>query len=172
MISERQEKLLNFLVKEYISTAEPVSSMALKKITDLDVCGATIRNDLQVLTKEGFIEQPHTSAGRVPTKKAYRLFADKISTENPSYTKASGGNDFSTFIFQEIKITRGQINEELKLAEELIKSLSDASSALSISRTTEKDDLFEILSMMGPARTIYQKNISIINEIIKELESF
>lgn len=172
MISDRQEKLLNFLVKEYISTAEPVSSKALKKATDLEVCGATIRNDLQSLTKKGYIEQPHTSAGRVPTKKAYKHFADRITKENPSYAKASEGKAFSTFIYQEIRITRNQINEELKLAEELTKSLSEASSALSISRPTEKDDLFEILSMMGPARTIYQKNISIINEIIKELESF
>ncbi|MBU2539774.1 DeoR family transcriptional regulator [Patescibacteria group bacterium] len=164
MITERQEKLLNFLVKEYISTAKTVSSKALKKVTDLDVSAATIRNDLQVLTKEGFIEQPHISAGRVPTKKAYRYFADKIASQ--------GEKTFSTFIFQEIRITRGQINEELKLAEELMKSLSEASSALSISRPTEKDDLFEILSMMGPARTIYQKNMTIINEIIKELEDF
>ena len=63
MLSGRQEKLLNFLIKEYISTAEPVSSLDLKKVTDLDVCGATIRNDLQALTEEGYIEQPHTSAG-------------------------------------------------------------------------------------------------------------
>ena len=89
-ITERQEKLLNFLIKEYISTAEPVSSKALKKATDLDVCGATIRNDLQVLTKEGFIEQPHTSAGRIPTKKAYKYFASKISSETETI--------FSTFI--------------------------------------------------------------------------
>ena len=68
MLSGRQEKLLNFLIKEYISTAEPVSSLDLKKVTDLDVCGATIRNDLQALTEEGYIEQPHTSAGRIPTK--------------------------------------------------------------------------------------------------------
>ena len=92
MITERQEKLLDFLIKEYISTAEPVSSKALKKVTDLDVCGATIRNDLQVLTKEGYIEQPHTSAGRIPTQKAYRHFADKIASERQKM--------FSDFIFR------------------------------------------------------------------------
>lgn len=164
MITERQEKLLDFLIKEYISTAEPVSSRALKKVTDLDVCGATIRNDLQVLTKGGFIEQPHTSAGRVPTNKAYKHFADKVVLHREK--------NFPNFIFQEIKTTREQIEEELKLAEELIKSLSETSSALSISRTAKKDDLFEILSIMGPAKVIYQKNITIINRIIKELEDF
>ena len=78
MITSRQEKLLDFLIREYITTAEPVSSKVLKKVTDLAVCGATIRNDLQVLTKEGYIEQPHTSAGRIPTQKAYKHFANKI----------------------------------------------------------------------------------------------
>ena len=73
MLTERQKKLLNFLVKEYICTAGPVSSKTLKKVVDLDVCGATIRNDLQALMKEGFIIQPHTSAGRVPTRKAYKF---------------------------------------------------------------------------------------------------
>lgn len=164
MITKRQEKLLNFLIKEYISTAEPVSSKALKKVTDLDVCGATIRNDLQALTKQGFIEQPHTSAGRIPTKKAYKYFADKMTSQREKV--------FSSFIFQEIKIAREQIEEELKLAEELMKSLSEASLSLTISDAPEKEDLFEILLKLGPSRVIYDRNVDIINEIIKELEDF
>jgi len=172
MITQRQEKLLNFLIKEYISTAEPVSSNALKKVTDLDVCGATIRNDLQVLTKQGYIEQPHTSAGRIPTKKAYKYFAEKMDSEREKPFGASQGETFSTFIYQEIRITRGQIEEEVKLAEELIKSLSETSSALTISSSPKKGDLFEILSLMGPARTVYQKNIDIINKLLRELENF
>lgn len=164
MMTNRQEKLLDFVIKEYISTAEPVSSKALKKVTDLDVCGATIRNDLQALTKAGFIEQPHTSAGRVPTKKAYKYLAEKVVSERE---KA-----FSDFIFQEIKSAREQIDEEMKLAEELMKSLSQASSALTISQIPEEENLFEILSFIGPSHIIYQKNVSIINKIIKELENF
>lgn len=163
-LTSRQEKLLDFLIREYISTAEPVSSKGLKKICDLDVCGATIRNDLQALTKEGYIEQPHTSAGRVPTKKAYKHFAEKISSERKT--------TFSTFIYQEIKITRNQIDEELKLAEELIKSLSEASSALVIPNEPEETDLFEILIKLGPSRITYDRNIDIINKIIKELGNF
>jgi len=127
MITERQEKLLNFLIKEYISTAEPVSSKALKKACDLDVCGATIRNDLQALTKQGFIEQPHTSAGRIPTKKAYKHFADKMASEHET--------TFLTFIYQEIRVTKVQIQEELKLTEELMQTL-------------ENDNLFEILNIL------------------------
>ena len=166
MISGRQEKLLNFLIKEYICTAEPVSSKALKKTACLNVCGATIRNDLQVLTKEGYIEQPHTSAGRVPTKKAYKYFADKIADQQEQV--------FSDFIVRQIRSAHQQIEQEMRLAQELMNSLSQASSALTISSSSNlgKDDLFEILIRLGPSRVTYDKNIDIINKIIKEFENF
>lgn len=125
MLTERQEKLLNFLVKEYIDTAEPVGSLALKKITDLDVCGATIRNDLQSLTEEGYITQPHTSAGRVPTKKAYKYLADKVASEREEV--------FEDFIVRQIKFAHQEMEREMKMMEELMDTL-------------EKDNLFEILT--------------------------
>ena len=164
MITERQEKLLNFLVREYISTAEPVGSLALKKITDLDVCGATIRNDLQELTEAGYISQPHTSAGRIPTQKAYRYFAEKISAERE--------DAFSDFIAHQIRTAHQQIEQEMKLAEELMKSLSEASTTLNYTRIQNNDNLFEILEILGPSKTAHNKNIDIINKIIKELENF
>ncbi|OGZ72773.1 MAG: hypothetical protein A2998_02655 [Candidatus Staskawiczbacteria bacterium RIFCSPLOWO2_01_FULL_37_25b] len=164
MITERQEKLLNFLVREYITTAEPVSSLALKKITDLDVCGATIRNDLQELTEAGYISQPHTSAGRIPTQKAYRYFAEKISAERE--------DAFSDFIAHQIRTAHQQIEQEMKLAEELMRSLSEASTTLNYTRIQNNDNLFEILEILGPSKTAHNKNIDIINKIIKELENF
>lgn len=164
MISGRQEKLLDFLIKEYISTAEPVSSLALKKVTDLDVCGATIRNDLQALTEKGYIEQPHTSAGRIPTKKAYRYFADKISEEREEI--------FSEFIFQEVNNARKKVEQEMRLAEELIKSLSEVSMTLNYTRITQTDNLLEILEILGPSKTTHDENINLISKIIKQLEQF
>ena len=76
MITQRQEKILNSLVKEYIDRAEPISSELLKKKCNLDVSPATIRNELQELTERGYITQPHTSAGRIPTEKGYRYFIE------------------------------------------------------------------------------------------------
>lgn len=175
MITERQEKLLNFLIKEYISAAEPVGSVALKKVADLDVCEATVRNDLQVLTQKGYIEQPHTSAGRVPTKKAYKYFAEKFYKNNPPFAKGFGRAEeeaFSDFIFKEIENTRKQIEDELKLAGELMKSLSEVSMTLNYTRIQKKDNFLEILEILGPSKTLYQKNINIINSIIKEFENF
>jgi heat-inducible transcriptional repressor len=156
-ITKRQEKLLDFLIKEYISTAEPVSSKALKKVADLDVCGATIRNDLQELTEAGYIQQPHTSAGRIPTKKAYKYFADKISSEREKV--------FSSFIVRQIRTAHKQMEQEMR-------SLMEISEMLEISHTPEKDTLFRALTILGPAREICEENEDIISKLIKELENF
>lgn len=163
-ITERQEKLLDFLIKEYISTAEPVSSKALKKVCDLSVCGATIRNDLQILTKEGYIEQPHTSAGRIPTKKAYKHFAETIATQREK--------NLSDFIVRQIKMAHQQIEQEMRLTQELMSSLSETSMTLSVSNIPEGEDLFEILNILGSSKTIFGDNMNIINKIIKEIEKF
>jgi len=163
-ITERQDKILDALVKEYICRAEPVSSSRLKQRAGLDVSPATIRNDFQELTEAGYIAQPHTSAGRVPTEKAYRHFADKLFR--------NAEQSFPDFIFREIHNTKKQIENELKLTEELMKSLSEISSAMDMPETPEKETFYKILVKIGPSRVTYNENISLINEIIKKLESF
>jgi heat-inducible transcriptional repressor len=164
MISERQEKLLNFLIKEYINTAEPVSSFALKKVTDWDVCASSIRNDLQALTEEGYIEQPHTSAGRIPTKKAYKYFAVKMESKQEQ--------NFEDFIVRQVRTAHQQIEQEMRLAEELMKSLSEISTTFNYTRIQDKNNLTEILEILGPSKTTHEKNINMINKIIKELEQW
>lgn len=74
MISERKKYLLDTLIKEYIKTATPVSSGILVEKYKLDISPATVRNEMMELEDEGYIYQPHTSAGRVPTEAAYVLF--------------------------------------------------------------------------------------------------
>ncbi|MDP3792483.1 MAG: DeoR family transcriptional regulator [bacterium] len=77
-ITERQSDILNFLIEEYIYKAEPISSGFIEEISDLGVSAATIRNDLQELTKKKFIIQLHTSGGRVPTDRGYRFYVDNL----------------------------------------------------------------------------------------------
>lgn len=166
MITQRQEQILDNLIREYINTAEPVSSKLLKERVDLDICEATIRNDLQELTELGFINQPHTSAGRVPTDKAYRYFVDKLFENERNEI-------FHRFIYNEIENARKRINEELKLVEELSKSLEETSTALSVdSLPEERNALYEVVIKLGPTRIAYDRNINIINELIRELENF
>ncbi len=83
MLSERRLAVLRAIVQDYVGTEEPVGSKALTERHQLGVSPATIRNDMAVLEDEGYIAQPHTSAGRIPTDKGYRLFVDKLSGVKP-----------------------------------------------------------------------------------------
>ncbi|MES9541151.1 heat-inducible transcriptional repressor HrcA [Actinomadura sp. NPDC000600] len=83
MLDDRKLAVLRAIVEDYVSTNEPVGSKALADRHNLGVSPATIRNDMAVLEEQGYIAQPHTSAGRVPTDKGYRLFVDRLSTIKP-----------------------------------------------------------------------------------------
>jgi len=80
---DRRLAVLRAIVEDYVQTREPVGSKALADRHALGVSPATIRNDMAALEEEGYIAQPHTSAGRVPTDKGYRLFVDKLSAVKP-----------------------------------------------------------------------------------------
>ena len=77
-MDERKLKILAAVVDEYILTGEPVGSKAIAKVPGINVSAATIRNDMSVLEQLGYLEQPHTSAGRIPTFIGYRLYIDKL----------------------------------------------------------------------------------------------
>jgi heat-inducible transcriptional repressor len=83
MHDERRLAVLRAIVEDYVSTQEPVGSKALVERHGLGVSPATVRNDMAALEEEGLITQPHTSAGRVPTDKGYRLFVDRLTTIKP-----------------------------------------------------------------------------------------
>jgi len=82
-LDDRKLEVLRAIVEDYVSTQEPVGSRALVERHRLQVSPATVRNDMAVLEEEGYIRQPHTSAGRVPTDRGYRLFVDKLSRVKP-----------------------------------------------------------------------------------------
>jgi heat-inducible transcriptional repressor len=83
MVDDRKLDVLRAIVEDYVATEEPVGSKALVERHGLGVSPATVRNDMAALEDEGYIHQPHTSAGRVPTDKGYRLFVDKLATLKP-----------------------------------------------------------------------------------------
>jgi heat-inducible transcriptional repressor len=80
---DRRFEVLRAIVSDYVATREPVGSKSLVDRHQLGVSPATIRNDMAVLEDEGYIAQPHTSAGRIPTDKGYRLFVDRLSQVKP-----------------------------------------------------------------------------------------
>jgi heat-inducible transcriptional repressor len=83
LLEDRKLEVLRAIVEDYVSTQEPVGSKTLVDRHSLGVSPATIRNDMAALEDEGYIAQPHTSAGRIPTDKGYRLFVDKLSSVKP-----------------------------------------------------------------------------------------
>ena len=78
LLDVRKMRILEAIVDDYILTASPVGSRTLSKRSDIELSPATIRNEMSDLTELGFLEQPHTSAGRVPNEKAYRLYVNAI----------------------------------------------------------------------------------------------
>ena len=78
MLNDRKKKILQLIIEDYISTAEPVGSRTIARKYDLGISPATIRNEMSDLELLGYLEQPHTSAGRVPSAQAYRFYVDSL----------------------------------------------------------------------------------------------
>ena len=235
MITERQESILEKVIQEYVGSVHPISSQFLEKKYNFGVCPATIRNEMQKLTESGFLHQPHTSAGRVPTDKGYRFFVNNLLKE--------GISEFED-IFEIEDILEEERRDFLRFATHLSKFLAMTSSNLATIHLFEKDFFFKegweevlkepefeektfiigfaellqnfendiknlninseikvyigkenpftkskdfsiissrcrfpdkeegIVSLLGPKRMSYEKNISLINSIVKMLEEF
>ncbi|MBR6910078.1 MAG: HTH domain-containing protein, partial [Lachnospiraceae bacterium] len=77
-MDERKTKILQAIIRNYLETGEPVGSRTISKYTDLNLSSATIRNEMADLEEMGYIIQPHTSAGRIPSDKGYRFYVDTL----------------------------------------------------------------------------------------------
>jgi heat-inducible transcriptional repressor len=95
-LTERQKFILTLVIHEYIRSAQPVSSKYLVERYNLDMSSATVRNELAALTEAGYLRQPHTSAGRVPTEEGYRYFVGRLvqHTELPASTRSLISHQF------------------------------------------------------------------------------
>lgn len=134
LVSERQDKILNALIREYIKSAEPVGSECLKENYDLPYSSATVRAELAYLEDEGYLTQPHTSAGRIPTDKGYRYFVDQtIQNEELSRAEVSRLRaEMTTLQAQNNRIARGTA-----------KLLAGLSQNLVVAGLLDRDELFE-----------------------------
>ena len=94
LLTERQEFLLGLIVREYVESIQPVGSKTLVERYQLSFSSAPTRNDMLTLTEEGYLRQPHTSAGRVPTEEGYRYFVQRLlgETELPAAEKRTISN--------------------------------------------------------------------------------
>jgi len=134
MIAERQKLILDAIIKQYIDSAQPVSSKLLEKKHGFHVCPATIRNDMQRLTELGYLHQPHTSAGRVPTDKAYRFFVDNLLEQEVLEFKD---------IFDIKAILHESTQDIFKLVPNLLKCMAETSSSLAVVHLFDKDFIWK-----------------------------
>jgi heat-inducible transcriptional repressor len=134
-LSARQKNILDIVIRDYIESARPVSSQYLENRYDFGICPATIRNEMQKLTDLGYLSQPHTSAGRVPTDKGYRLFVDSLM-DNPVRPVVSLDLEAAQTIDQEFE-------DLFRLADSLTRSLAQASSSLVLGYLRREDVLLK-----------------------------
>lgn len=109
-LDERKEKILYAIIRNYQETGEPVGSRTISKYSDLNLSSATIRNEMADLEEMGLIVQPHTSAGRIPTDKGYRIYVDKMMSEKSLLPAQS-----SDFILQKVDRMELMLKQMAKL---------------------------------------------------------
>src|SRR5690606_7280759 len=118
MLDERKTSILRAVVEEYIQTAQPVGSSHVVNAPGVSVSSATVRNEMAGLENEGYLVQPHTSAGRIPTEKGYRYFVDALN--QPVLDRASSQQVRAFF-----DRTHGEIGQMLADTTRLLSQLTD-----------------------------------------------
>ena len=108
MLDDRKKRILQAIVDEYVNTAEPVSSGSISRKKGLDFSSATIRNEMSELEKGGYLEKTHTSSGRIPSAKGYRLYVDELLKED-------------NISLEEIKYINEQLQTKVNQIEDLMK---------------------------------------------------
>ena len=123
-LTERQKLILGLVVQQYVENAQPVGSKHLVENYSLDVSSATVRNEMSELTEEGFLRQPHTSAGRVPTEEGFRFYVGELMhrQELPASTKHTISHQF----YQ----ARGEVQQWMRLAASVLATQSRAASLI------------------------------------------
>lgn len=118
MLDERKAAILRAVVEEYIDTALPVGSSHVVKSSGVHVSSATVRNDMATLEQEGYLLQPHTSAGRIPTEKGYRFFVDNLG--QPASLRGSEAIQVRSFFEQ----AHGELEQMLQDTSKLLGNLT------------------------------------------------
>ena len=136
MLDERKAAILKAVIEEYTDTAQPVGSSAVASAAEVKVSAATIRNDMVALENAGFLRQPHTSAGRVPTQKGYRHFVDNL---DPARLAVAEKRQVASFFGQ----MRGEIEEVMRETAALLANLTDYAAVV----VDESDDAATVRSV-------------------------
>jgi heat-inducible transcriptional repressor len=163
-LTDRKKRVLRSIVDLYIRTAEPVGSKAISELPDMNYSSATIRNEMADLLAMGYLEQPHTSAGRIPSAAGYRLYVDELMADY-------------RLSMDETKLLSASFDEKMqqvdRLMERVAKLVSQATDLPAISMAARNTGAtvkrFELI-MAGPGSTILVVMLSteeVLNKLIK-----
>ncbi|MEZ5342813.1 MAG: heat-inducible transcriptional repressor HrcA [Acidimicrobiales bacterium] len=143
MLDERKASILTAVVQEYIETAQPVGSSAIARVLEVPASPATVRNDMATLESEGYLDQPHTSAGRIPTEKGYRFFVDRVGQTKLASPETRRVSDF----FHSVK---GEIEQLMAQTAGLLSNLTEHA-AVVVDRSVEAATVRSVtLVELGP----------------------
>ncbi len=164
-LTARQKKILRAIVDSYIQTAEPVGSKALASMPGMDCSSATIRNEMAELTQMGLLEQPHTSAGRIPSPAGYRLYVDELMQDyRLSVDETQSLNQAMELKIQEVDKVISQVS---KMVSQMTNLPAVAMTAAAGTPTVQRFDLLQahagsfILVVMTSSETVRNKLIKL-----------
>jgi len=165
-LKEREKSLLRTVIREYIKEAQPIGSNFLAGKFNLGLSSATIRAELQKLTEEGYLLQPHTSAGRVPTDKGYRFFINELMDPCSLANKEAG------LIKNFLEESRSELDNDIPYFNRgLIKIMSEISDDLVIAATPE-DDGFSYEGVLKLFQKPEFQEIDRVRGMFKMIENF
>lgn len=160
-LDDRKKKILSSVVEDYIESAEPVGSKTLVEKYHLDYSSATIRNDMKILEEEGYLEQPHVSAGRVPSTKGYRYYVDnlmkerKLSMVDIDYINNTiNGFGDTDAIFEQVAEV---VSKVLSAPAVITKNVTDTIENIKVVRISEKLLLIVLMSNNGNVKDCIAK---------------
>ena len=144
VLTDRKKRILEFIVKEYIETAEPVGSRTISQNKELGISAATVRNEMSDLEKIGLLLQPHTSAGRIPSSEAYELYARDLLQTDSVHTEE----------YSNLSELFGNINQITNLIEESLNVLTQMTNypAVAISQKKFKKQIIKQISIVRLSR--------------------
>lgn len=131
ILSKRKQKILKLLVSRYITTAQPVSSSDIKNDYGEDISSATIRSELSALEEMGYLIQPHVSAGRIPSNKAYRLYVENLPIESKNNELTV--NDVRNYFERKM----GEIEDVIRSTAQVISDVTNYTSVIVVKNTSE-----------------------------------
>ncbi len=146
MLDDRKSAILRAVVQTYIETAQPVGSSHVVEATEIGVSPATVRNDMTLLEREGYLTQPHTSAGRIPTEKGYRFFVDNIG---PGELGPAQARQVGAFFAH----AHGELEEMLKATSRMLSKVT-ATTAVVVGQQADTDTIRSV-QLVGLSSTMY-----------------